>query len=63
MTDGADRIASVGDRAILRHKGLPFRTVDYNGLKALRARKLWPVGKLPVIDYDGERIAGSSRIA
>jgi len=50
-------------RRILRHKGLPFRTVDYNGLRALRARKLGPAGKLPVLDYDGERVADSSRIA
>lgn len=50
-------------RKILRHKGLRFRTVNYNGLKALQVRKLGPVGKLPVLDYDGERIADSSRIA
>ena len=50
-------------RRILHHKRLPFRTVEYNGLRALQARKLGSVGKLPVLDYDGERIADSSRIA
>lgn len=50
-------------RHILRLKGLAFETVNYNGLHALRARKLDPAGKLPVLDYDGERIADSSRIA
>jgi glutathione S-transferase len=50
-------------RRILDHKGLAFTTVDYNGLKARGAAKLTPTGKLPVIDYDGERVADSSEIA
>jgi glutathione S-transferase len=36
---------------------------DYNGLAATRASKLSAVGKLPVLDYDGERIQDSGRIA
>lgn len=50
-------------RHILRLKGLAYETVNYNGLHALRARKLDPAGKLPVLDYDGQRVADSTRIA
>jgi glutathione S-transferase len=50
-------------RRILEHKGLAYDVVDYNGLKARAARRLTPVGKLPVLDYDGERLADSSDIA
>jgi glutathione S-transferase len=50
-------------RRILRHKRLDFETRNYNGLKALRVRKLTPAGKLPVLDYAGQRVADSSRIA
>src|SRR5687767_11256053 len=50
-------------RGILEHKGLAFETIDYNGLKARKASGLSGVGKLPVLDYDGERIQDSSDIA
>jgi len=50
-------------RRCLRYKGLPYTTVDYNGLLARKAASLTPVGKLPVLDYDGERIQDSSHIA
>jgi glutathione S-transferase len=50
-------------RRCLRYKGVPFSVVDYNGLLARKAASLTPVGKLPVMDYDGERVADSSRIA
>lgn len=50
-------------RRILRHKQLVFRAVEYNGLKALRVRRLSAAGKLPVLDYDGERITDSTAIA
>jgi glutathione S-transferase len=50
-------------RRILEHKGLAFETVDYNGFLARKAGKLTPAGKLPVLDYDGERIQDSSEIA
>jgi glutathione S-transferase len=50
-------------RRVLEHKGLAYEVVNYNGLKARGAAKLTPVGKLPVIDYDGQRIADSSDIA
>jgi glutathione S-transferase len=50
-------------RKILTIKGIAHTVVGYNGLKATRAAKLSPVGKLPVLDYDGERIQDSSAIA
>lgn len=50
-------------RRILNFKQLPFEVVDYNGLLARKAAALSPVGKLPVLDYDGERVQDSDRIA
>ena len=50
-------------RRILEHKKLVYTTVEYNGFKARKAKDLTEVGKLPVIDYDGERIQDSSDIA
>ena len=47
-------------RKALRRKGVVYRTVDYNGLRAPKAAKLHPSGKLPVLDWDGERIADST---
>ncbi len=50
-------------RRILKHKGLAYTATNYNGLKAAQAKKLSPAGKLPVLDYDGERVQDSSAIA
>jgi len=50
-------------RRLLRHKGLPFQVREYNGLRVLAAGKLSPAGKLPVLEYDSERLQDSSRIA
>jgi glutathione S-transferase len=50
-------------RRCLSYKGLAYEVKDYNGLLARKAAALSPVGKLPVLDYDGERIQDSSRIA
>jgi glutathione S-transferase len=50
-------------RRCLRYKGLAYSIIDYNGLLARKAASLTPVGKLPVMDYDGERVADSGRIA
>lgn len=50
-------------RRCLNYKGLVFTVVDYNGLLARKAAALSPAGQLPVLDYDGERIQDSSRIA
>lgn len=50
-------------RKILDAKGLRYRKVDYNGLKALRAKRLSSVGKLPVLEHGTERVQDSSVIA
>jgi glutathione S-transferase len=50
-------------RRCLAFKGLKYDVQDYNGLLARKAAALSPVGKLPVLDYDGERVQDSSRIA
>jgi glutathione S-transferase len=50
-------------RSILEHKGIPYRVQNYNGLLSLRAKKLSPAGKLPVLDINGERTQDSRRIA
>jgi glutathione S-transferase len=50
-------------RRCLKFKGVEFTVVDYNGLLARKAAALTPVGKLPVIDWDGERVHDSTRIA
>lgn len=48
---------------MLAHKGLTYRTVNYNGLRASLVGKLSGAGKLPVLDVDGERVQDSTRIA
>ena len=50
-------------RRCLKHKGLEYSVVDYNGVLALNAAKLSKVGKLPVVDFDGHRVQDSSAIA
>ena len=50
-------------RRILELKGLAYEVVNYNGLRARKASGLASVGKLPVLDYDGERLQDSSEIA
>lgn len=50
-------------RRMLNYKRLPFTVKDYNGLLAREAASLSSVGKLPVLDYDGERVQDSDRIA
>ncbi|MGB1581676.1 MAG: glutathione S-transferase family protein [Nevskiales bacterium] len=47
----------------LRYKGLDYSTVDYNGLLGTRVARLSGVGKVPVLDVNGERIQDSTRIA
>lgn len=47
----------------LRHKGIAFDTVDYNGAKAAKAQTLSKVGKVPVLDINGQRLQDSTRIA
>jgi glutathione S-transferase len=49
-------------RRVLEHKHVGYETVNYNGLLAPKAAKLSAAGTLPVLDYDGERIADSVAI-
>jgi len=49
-------------RKVLRHKGIAFSVRNYNGLLAIQAGKLSPAGKLPVLDFEGQRIQDSSAI-
>jgi glutathione S-transferase len=54
-------------RKALVAKDLAFDTVEYNGLRALEAKRLSAAGKLPVLDYtpaEGEtrRVQDSTRI-
>lgn len=48
---------------MLDFKGLPFETVNYNGLRGMLAQRLSPIGKLPVLDILGQRVQDSTRIA
>lgn len=50
-------------RKVLAYKRLPYRIEEYGGLRALKVKSLSAAGKLPVLDYGGERIAESSKIA
>lgn len=50
-------------RRCLSYKGLKYEVKDYNGLLARKAAALSPAGQLPVLDYDGERVQDSGRIA
>lgn len=47
----------------LQHKGIAFESVNYNGMLATRVQGLSKVGKVPVLDIDGQRIQDSTRIA
>jgi glutathione S-transferase len=49
-------------RKVLRHKGIEFSVHNYNGLLATKASGLSPAGKLPVLDFDGQRIQDSTAI-
>jgi len=47
----------------LKHKGIAFDTVNYNGILGAKVQGLSKVGKLPVLDIDGQRLQDSTRIA
>lgn len=49
-------------RRVLELKAIEYRTVEYNGMKAALAARASRVGKLPVLDWDGERVQDSSDI-
>ena len=50
-------------RKVLEAKNIPYTVVNYNGLRTLKANRLTPVGKLPVLDIDGQRIQDSRKIS
>lgn len=47
----------------LRHKGIAFEVMNYNGILGAKVKGLSKVGKLPVLDINGQRIQDSTRIA
>jgi glutathione S-transferase len=49
-------------RKVLEFKKINFVTKDYNGLLALQAGKLTEVGKLPVLEINGQMIQDSREI-
>ncbi len=49
-------------RRVLELKGIEYRSVEYNGLRAGLALRLSRVGKLPVLTWDGEQVQDSSDI-
>jgi glutathione S-transferase len=49
-------------RKVLRHKGIDFTALNYNGLLGRQAARLTPAGQLPVLDFDGKRVQDSSEI-
>ena len=48
---------------MLKFKVIPFETINYNGLLSSKVPLLSKVGKLPVVDINGERVQDSTRIA
>lgn len=48
---------------MLRFKGIAFDTVNYNGILGAKVPMLSKVGKVPVLDINGQRIQDSTRIA
>jgi glutathione S-transferase len=48
---------------MLRFKGIEFETINYNGVLGAKVPMLSKVGKVPVLDIDGQRIQDSTRIA
>ena len=47
----------------LQHKGIAYDLVNYNGILGSKVPRLSKVGKLPVLDIQGQRIQDSTRIA
>ncbi|WP_109441196.1 glutathione S-transferase family protein [Acinetobacter haemolyticus] len=48
---------------MLKFKGIEFETINYNGVLGAKVPKLSKVGKVPVLDINGQRIQDSTRIA
>ena len=47
----------------LQHKGIAYQVVNYNGILGTKVSRLSKVGKLPVLDINGQRLQDSTRIA
>ena len=50
-------------RKTLQYKQLDYTAQNYNGLLSLKVSRLSKVGKLPVLEYEGEWVQDSSDIA
>lgn len=50
-------------RAILDHKGLPYRRVQAFGPALMRVRRQGRIGKVPALDIDGRLVTDSTDIA
>lgn len=50
-------------RKLLRAKKLDFRVINYNGVLALKRKSLSSTAKLPILEYQGEKIQDSTQIA
>lgn len=48
---------------MLKFKGIEFETINYNGVLGAKVPMLSKVGKVPVLDINGQRIQDSTRIA
>ncbi|ENW81815.1 hypothetical protein F909_01499 [Acinetobacter sp. ANC 3929] len=48
---------------MLQFKGISFETVNYNGVLGAKVPMLSKVGKVPVLDINGQRIQDSTKIA
>jgi glutathione S-transferase len=48
---------------MLKFKGIAYETVNYNGVLGAKVPMLSKVGKVPVLDINGQRIQDSTRIA
>ena len=49
-------------RKILAAKKLSYTKADYNGLLALKGRRVGPSGKLPVLEYNNQKLEDSTQI-
>jgi len=49
-------------RRVLDLKGVGYRTIEYNGMRAPLAVRLSKAAKMPVLEWDGERVQDSSDI-
>ena len=46
----------------LQHKGISYQVVNYNGILGSKVPRLSKVGKLPVLDINGQRLQDSTPV-